>query len=345
MRMTIAAVSAFAVSRLVNVPLQGLWAVLTAVVVTEITVGESLRATAEYVIGTLGGAVYASVIGVLVPHTTPLALAGLLVLAVAPMALAATLRPSLRVAPFTAVIVLLISNQLGEGPVEAALYRLLEVAIGGATAVVVSLLVFPERTHGQSVDSAAGVLDQLARALPELLTGFTRNIDAAKIQRIQDEIGRTVGSFESAAAEAERARLAHLLAPPDPGPLSRTLLRLRHDLIMIGRTADAPLPDPVLALLCTPLARVGEGASDYLRGSAAALGSRRAPPSLGPFEAALESYESAVTAMRHESVTRTLSGTEIERSFALGFALEQLRRNFADLERCVSEYAHAPGRA
>ncbi|MEA2933678.1 MAG: hypothetical protein QOD74_324, partial [Variibacter sp.] len=32
-------------------------------------------------------------------------------------------------------------------PIEAALYRLLEVAIGGATAVAVSLFVFPERAH------------------------------------------------------------------------------------------------------------------------------------------------------------------------------------------------------
>jgi hypothetical protein len=29
----------------------------------------------------------------------------------------------------------------------------------------------------------------------------------------------------------------------------------------------------------------------------------------------------------------------VERIFALGFALEQLRRNFRDLERCVREAA------
>jgi uncharacterized membrane protein YccC len=80
-----------------------------------------------------------------VPHTTPLALAGVLALTVAPLAGAAALNPSFRVAPFTGVIVLQISNELGEGPLESALYRLLEVALGGAVAVTVSLLVFPER--------------------------------------------------------------------------------------------------------------------------------------------------------------------------------------------------------
>ena len=61
------------------------------------------------------------------PHTTPIALGGILVLAIAPLALAAAFNPSFRVAPFSAVLVLLISGQLNEGPVESALYRTLTV--------------------------------------------------------------------------------------------------------------------------------------------------------------------------------------------------------------------------
>jgi uncharacterized membrane protein YccC len=64
--------------------------VLTAVVATQMSVGESLKATMEYVIGTLGGAVYASAVAVLVPHTTTIALA----FAVAPPALLAAVNPS-----------------------------------------------------------------------------------------------------------------------------------------------------------------------------------------------------------------------------------------------------------
>jgi uncharacterized membrane protein YccC len=163
LRMTVAALLAFALTQLLAIPLHGLWAVLTAVVVTQMSVGGSLRATAEYVIGTLGGAAYASLVGVLVPHITALALAGVLALTVAPLAGAAALNPSFRVAPFTAVIVLLISNELGEGPIESALFRLLEVGLGGAVAVTVSLLVFPERAYGLGLDAAARGLDRLAQ--------------------------------------------------------------------------------------------------------------------------------------------------------------------------------------
>ena len=101
--------------------------VLTAGVVTQLSVAGSLRATLEYIIGTVGGATNAGVIGVLLPHTTPIALGGILVLAIAPLALAAAFNPSFRVAPFSAVLVLLISGQLNEGPVESALYRTLTV--------------------------------------------------------------------------------------------------------------------------------------------------------------------------------------------------------------------------
>ena len=57
-----------------------------------------------------------------------------------------------------------------------------------------------------------------------------------------------------------------------------------------GRAAVAPLPETFATPLGRPLARVAESASDYLRGSAAALASRRAPPPLDPVAAALAAY-------------------------------------------------------
>ena len=63
--------------------------ILTAIVVTQMSAGGSLRATLEYIIGTVGGAIYAAIIGVLIPHGTPLAEAGVLALAIAPLALIA----------------------------------------------------------------------------------------------------------------------------------------------------------------------------------------------------------------------------------------------------------------
>jgi uncharacterized membrane protein YccC len=107
LRMTAAALLAFALAQIWNIPLNGLWSVLTAVVVTQMSVGGSLHATTEHVLGTIGGAIYAATIGVLIPHTTTLALAGVLALTIAPLAFAAAVNPSFRSAPFTGAIVLL----------------------------------------------------------------------------------------------------------------------------------------------------------------------------------------------------------------------------------------------
>ena len=339
LRVALAALLAFALAQVLTIPLHGLWAVLTAVVVTQMSIGASIRATAEYVVGTLGGVIYASAVAVAVPHSNTIALAGLLALTMVPLAFAAALNPSFRVAPFTGALVLLISGQLGEGPIEAALYRLLEVILGGAVALMVSLLVLPERAHGLGLEAGARILDQLARAMPKLLTGFTQELDIDEVHRNQSEIGRSVAGFQAHAAESRGERLFSLVARPDPGPLSRTLLRLRHDFVMVGRAAVAPLPDNLVHRLHPLLESIAASANNYLHDSATALASRRSAPSLDRFKAALEAHTSEITVLRNEGVMRSLSSSELERIFALGFALEQLEQNFSDLERCLQENA------
>ena len=84
-RVTIAALVALALAQLLQLPLP-LWAVLTAVIVTQMSVGRSLKATFDYLVGTLGGAIYGGAIGVLIPHASELGLLAVLALAVAPLA-------------------------------------------------------------------------------------------------------------------------------------------------------------------------------------------------------------------------------------------------------------------
>jgi uncharacterized membrane protein YccC len=144
-RNTVAGVLAFTISQLLATPLHGLWIVLTSVLVTQMSAGASLRATLQYLIGTVGGAVYAALIGILVPHAPAPAEAAALALAIAPLSLVEAFTPAFRVAPFSGVMVLMTSGQLSEGPIPSALYRIAEVSLGGAIAIAVSLLIFPEQ--------------------------------------------------------------------------------------------------------------------------------------------------------------------------------------------------------
>jgi uncharacterized membrane protein YccC len=211
-----------------------------------------------------------------------------LALAVTPLALLVAVNPHFRVGPFTAVIVVLGAAAVHTDPIGSAFYRVLEVTIGGITGLVVSLLVLPARAHALLIEAAADMLDLLARSLPKLAAGFTRPIDAAEVGPIQDSIGAAFARIDAVGDEAKRERMTYLAAP-DPGPLLRTLLRLRHDLVMIGRAAAAPLPDLFQARLGPPLGRVAETAADYLRAGRVALVARRSSPSLDAVEAALTS--------------------------------------------------------
>jgi uncharacterized membrane protein YccC len=102
--------------------------VLTAVVVTQMSVGASLKAAIEYLTGTLGGAAYAGVIAALVPHANEVSLLVALAIAVAPLALLAAINASFRAGPLAAVIVVVGSSLTHSGPLESALYRVLAVA-------------------------------------------------------------------------------------------------------------------------------------------------------------------------------------------------------------------------
>jgi uncharacterized membrane protein YccC len=338
LRVTIAALLSFMLSHLLHLPLP-LWTVLTAVVLTQVSFGRSLKATIDYLAGTLGGAVYAGAIAALIPHTNEIALAGVLAIAVAPLALLGAINPSFSVAPFTGAMVLLVPEITHAGPVESAFYRVVEVAVGGISALAVSLLVLPARAYSLAIEAAAQMLDLAARSLPELFAGFMQTRDAAAMGSMQDSIGKAFARLDAIAAEAGHERLGFLAAVPDPGPLLRTLLRLRHDLVMIGRAAAVPLPETFQARLGPPLARVAETAANYLRRSGEALAARRDPSALDAAEAALDGYADAFAAIRREGLTLGLPVDTAERIFALGFALEQVRHNLRDLERCVREAA------
>lgn len=336
-RVTIAALLALGIAQYLALPLP-LWAVLTAVIVTQMSLGRSLRITLDYFVGTLGGAIYGGVIAVFLPHASELALLVVLALAIAPLALVAAISPRYNVAPITAIIVLLVPAMNHASPIDAALNRVLEVVIGGLIGLAVSF-VLPASAHRQTAIAAAHALGMMARALTGLLGGLTGGLDIDGQHRLQDGIGEALVKLSTVAAEAEHERSVRLSGRTDTGPLMRTLVRLRHDLVMIGRAAVMPLPEAFRARLGPKLSDIGIASTNYLSASGAALVASTAPVSLAAFDLAIEAYGMEVAALRAEGLTRSLPGDVAERFFAVGFALEQLHQNFKDLSRCVAEWA------
>jgi uncharacterized membrane protein YccC len=344
LRVTVAAAGAFAIATAMHLRLP-LWAVLTSLIVTQMSVGRSLKATRDYMFGTVGGAIYGGAIAVLIPHSGEGGLLALLVLAVAPLALVAAINPSLNAATVTAVIVLLVPTISHVDPLASAIDRVMEVTVGALTGLLVSFLLLPSRAHTQIRVSAARTLELIAAAFSELLAGLTRGLDNEALHQIQDGIGKALVELNALGAEAERERAAHLSAAPDTGPLLRTILRLRHDLVMIGRACLVALPLDLQARLAAPLNKVSDAVVTYLRAAAASLRTGGTSHSPSPIDEALQLYAAEVAALRREGLIRGLPGDAAERFFALGFVLEQMRQNLNDLGRCVADWSETAAQA
>jgi uncharacterized membrane protein YccC len=340
-RVTAAAVLTLLLAQVLRLPLY-IWAVLTAVVLTQVSFGRSVKATIDYLIGTLGGVFYAGAVGVLVPHSGSFSLAITLAIALAPVTFLAAIRPAFAAAPFTAVLVILAPTLTQISPIESAFYRLLEVLLGGFSALAVSFFVFPARAQDLTVEAAARLLDQLARALRTIVTGFSQSLGVTAIDQVQNSLGEALARLEVIGAEARHERITRLAWGPDPGPLLRTLIRLRHDLVMIGRAAIEPLPETFQTRLGSALTSVTDAGATYLHESAISLLARRDAPALDSFERAMEDYSARFGLIRKEGLTRDLAADGVERIFAVGFALEQLKLNLRDLQRVVTETAHSP---
>ncbi|MEO8318091.1 MAG: FUSC family protein [Bradyrhizobium sp.] len=336
-RIAVAAVAAYVVAVALHLMLP-LWAVLTSLIVSQMSVGRSLKATRDYMLGTIGGAIYGGAIAVLIPHSGEGSLLALLVLAVTPLAFVAAINPSLNSATVTAVIVLLVPAMNHASPLDSAFDRVIEVTVGALTGLLVSFLVLPSRAISQIRVNAAALLELLAAAFAELLAGLTRGLDNDALHRIQDGIGAAVTGLHATGAEAERERSAHLSSGPDTGPLLRTTLRLRHDVVMIGRASVVPLPANVQARLARPLSDVSKAIVSFMRAVATSLRDGSGAVDIQSVDDALQAYAAEVAAVRSEGLIRGLPGDAAERFFALGFSLEQMRQNLNDLARCHVEW-------
>jgi uncharacterized membrane protein YccC len=339
-RIAAAAVAAYAIAVALHLLLP-LWAVLTSLIVTQMSVGRSLKATRDYMLGTIGGAIYGGAIAVLIPHSGEGSLLALLVLAVTPLAFIASLNPSLNSATVTAVIVLLLPTMHHSNPLDSAIDRVMEVSVGAVTGLVVSFLVLPSRAVNQIRVNAARLLELLAAAFAELLAGLTRGLDNDALHRIQDGIGVAVTGLNATGAEAERERSAHLSSGPDTGPLLRTIQRLRHDVVMVGRASGVPLPANVQARLARPLSDVSDAIVSYMQSVAASLRNGAGSAEIQPVDAALQAYAAEVAAVRRDGLIRGLPVEAAEHFFALGFSLEQMRQNLNDLCRCHADWCGA----
>jgi hypothetical protein len=205
--------------------------------------------------------------------------------------------------------------------------------------IAVALLVLPAHAHRLVADAAKRVLDTLSELVPVMLAGPGGAPRPADIDRLYAASRTGLERLSSASDEARRERRSYLTDQPDPEPLTRTLYRLRADLVMLGRLAAEPIPEPVLAAIGPSLAAAGAATERFLAEIGSAIALRQPPPSLQPIDDAYAGYADAMASVRAGRLTSGLSGHAAGRVFVLAFAFEQLGRDLHDLHSRAAELA------
>src|ERR1700749_183850 len=199
LRVTVGALLAFVVAQVLHLHLP-LWAVLTSLIVTQTSLGRSVKAVNDYLMGTFGGVAYGGALAIPIPHESEWALLAVLALAVAPLAFIASFRATFNVLPGPAITVLLVPSMQHVSPAASALDRVLEVSVGGAVGFIVSFLIFPSRAQALTVQTAADMLELMADALTRFLEDHTRELDSAERRRIHDGIAAALAKLNTTGA-------------------------------------------------------------------------------------------------------------------------------------------------
>src|SRR5690349_3318022 len=67
LRVTVSALSSLLIAQVAHLKLP-LWAVLTSLIVTQMSLGRSIKVATDYLLGTLAGVAYGGALAILIPH-------------------------------------------------------------------------------------------------------------------------------------------------------------------------------------------------------------------------------------------------------------------------------------
>ncbi|MDB5437665.1 MAG: hypothetical protein JWM33_92 [Caulobacteraceae bacterium] len=339
-RVSAAVGAAFAISAIFHLPQGGYWAIFTAVLVVQSSLGGTLNATRERLLGAVvgGGAgvltsLASTAMGLHAPWQHGLVLCALVAL----LTLAAAIKPVLKVAPVTAVIILLVPT-VGMSPWLSALLRAVDILIGGLAGVAAVLLVFPARAHTLTLQRLCAAMTEIAGLI---------DLERANLEGDQDEpvgferhrsVRQALAAIESSMNEADHERAAWLSDKEVPEALLRTVWRARSDCVGIGHALAAVPKGAALDHLRPSASALLSAQSARLRLCATGLKDRR-KVERGALLATDAAFEASMTELRSSGATMALSTDEAAGLLGLVFVMAGLTTNLEDLADRVDELA------
>ncbi|HWE46162.1 MAG TPA: FUSC family protein [Caulobacteraceae bacterium] len=317
---------------------QGYWAVISALLVMQTSIGGTLGASRDRLVGTLLGAVVGGVAAFVRPETM-WAEALALVLCAGSLTIVAARWPSLKVAPVTSVI-MIVGNAAHATSLIAARDRVLEITLGSVIGVVAAIFIFPAPARQVVGSRVAGTLGDLARLLALLADQLDNPAsEHAATLPVHDKIRADLTAVETAVTEVAHESTVRLNLKPVSPAIPRTLWRLRNDAVMIGRATDHAWRGELAERLHAPAVALLRAQSRTLTDYARAMldgGTIEAPD----LNAQAGAYRKAVEALDDAALPQGRRFEAMGQVFGLAYAFEAFNQNLTDLAARLREFLH-----
>jgi uncharacterized membrane protein YccC len=305
------------------------WAVLSALLVVQGSVGGTVTGAFNRVVGAAIGLALGLLI-ILVLGVEEWRQLVSLVIAVGVMAVIAGHWQRLRYGLVTVAILVVAP---GQELFEDSLLIAGEVAIGAVSGALAGAVVLPVAAHR----SALRHLGRAVQACGRLLKASMQELAAdgeEDVSALQEEIKNELDEAREMMSQSRRTRPSRHL--PSQFEMLRHVDRLWYTLALVNRLRGRRLPDAAMQRVREPLEKATEAAADYLEelGSTIAAAERPAPA-----PERLESVSQLVAAvddLRDRDLVPSASEDEAEALFTLSFVWQQINSNTGDLAACAA---------
>jgi hypothetical protein len=355
LRTAVAGSLALLIAQLLALP-QGYWSVMTAIVIMQTRLGASLKAAGDRVLGTLAGAAFGFVVALLTPSTPGWTWVGLIV-SIGVLGMLAAYRPSYRVAPMTAAIVLVATPSHAVALISAT-HRVTEILIGCAVGILVSLVVTPARSDTSLRNEANHAIGLLVKLIGLEIAGPSGKPDEAAVKKVNDQIYNSYRTIDTLTREVQEERASHISRGSlDPERLRLCLRDLRTSTLFLRRVTRLPWPASLDAVMAGPAKAVTDEIGSCLLAIGGALSGQVAPPPTDNLEGSFAAFASASRSLIEQaspagsdSAGTTVAPAAIDDHAVaylsnLSFALEQVRYSTEKLAECVADMSGVTDRS
>ncbi len=301
---------------------QGYWSVITAIMITQESMGATLQAVRDRLIGTFAGAVIGFLLAIVTPSGTWGTLIGLTV-SIGWLAIFAARYPSLRIAPMTAAI-MFIATPSHADVVVSAVHRVLEILLGCVVGVGVQLLVFPERAETLLRARVAQVLSLMA----EFITADSDN-SAAQFER---KLHGAFGQMDKLAKQVQAEHFGRTQGSGlDADNVNHALRHLRLATSGLRRVTHRVTTEGDAAISAA-VKEVNRSVQTYLLELSSEVNGEGTTADVGPMDMAFAQLSESSAAQLHKSAIE-MSGDRIISFY--NDAYEQIRMALNELRNAV----------